>query len=115
MLTEEGLAFFHRKLVLFTKFRLQPFTVRKNLLIDVKSKRTDVIGWASVILNMLYLPLIAYRIKESGKIEGVVHSFLILISLVALALKLTILFYHSELVQVVNNILLLNPKLGNTN
>jgi len=114
MLTEEGFAFFHRTLSRIANLRLHPFTLRNGLLAEVESKRTHLIGWASIILNILYLPLVVYRIRESGRIEGMIHSFLILGTLAALTGKITILKYHSELIQIVNNVLLLNRKLGKT-
>jgi len=112
MLTEEKFSFFHRVLFLVTKLRLHPFTVRNDLLVDAESKGKRLIGWSCTILNILYLPFVASRIKESGKIEGVVLSCLFLASVAALILKMTILMYHSELIQVANNAVLLNGKLG---
>jgi len=112
MLSSEGLAFFHRILFLASKLKLHPFTLRGHLLVNAESKRTHLIGWATVVLNILYLPLLTVRIKEAGRIEGIIHSFLFNISVGGIISKMTILFYHSELIQVVNNVVLLNRKIG---
>jgi len=112
MLSREGLAFFHRILFFVSKLKLHPFTVRSNLLIVAESKRTHLIGWASIFLNILHLPLVIRLIKETGKIEGIIHSLLITVLVGSNTVKLTILLYHSELVQVANNVVVLSRKLG---
>jgi len=86
--------------------------VRSNLLIVAESKRTHLIGWTSVFLNILHLPLVTRRIKETGKIEGIIHSILITALVGSVTAKLTILLYHSELVQVANNVVVLSRKIG---
>jgi len=115
MLSREGLAFFHRILYLVTKLRLQPFALRNDVFVDTESKRTRLIGWTSVVLNILYVPLVIRRIMEDGKIEGVINSLLISFFAGSITVKMTILMYHSELIQIVNSVLLLGPKLGNMN
>ena len=49
---------------------------------------------------------------EAGQVEDIIHTFLFLGSIATPAFKLRILMYHAELIQVVNNIVLLNRKLG---
>jgi len=115
MLTEDGFAFFHRILFLVTKLRLHPLVVRNGLLFNAESKRTQLVGWASVVLNSLYLPLLIGRITIAGKIEGIIHSYVILCLVGGITLKMTILLYHSELIQVVNNVVQLHRKLGKSN
>jgi len=56
---------------------MHPFTVRNNLLIIAESKRTRQIGWTSTFINILHFPLVIRLIKETGKIEGIIHSLLI--------------------------------------
>jgi len=115
MLSREGLEFFHRILFLVTKLRLHPFTVRNFLLVDAESKRTHLIGWTTVVLNILYIPLVMARIKEAGKVEGVIHSLLLVFFVGCISSKLTILKYHSELIEVVRNVVLFGPKIGKNN
>jgi len=115
MLSTEGLAFLHRMLFLASKLKLHPFTLRKDLLVNAESKRTRLLGWTDVLLNILYVPLVIGRIKEAGKIEGIIHSFLILASGGSIAFKMTILLYHSELIQVGNNVVQLCRELGKMN
>jgi len=113
MLSSEGFAFFRRLLYLVTQLKLQPFALRNGLLVDAESKRRRLMGWTSVVLNILYVPLVIRRIMEDGKIEGVVHSLLIPFFVGSITLKMTILMYHSELIQVSNSVLLIGPKIGN--
>jgi len=115
MLSKEGLAFLHRMLFLVSKLKLHPFTVRNGLLVNAESNRTRLIGWASVLLNILYVPLVVCRIKEAGKIEGIIHSLLVILSGACIAFKMTILMYHSELIQVVNNVVQLCRETGKMN
>jgi len=115
MLTKEGFAFFHRILFVVTKLGLHPFTMRKDLLVDAESKRTHLVGWTTVLLYTLHVLLVIRGITIARKIEGIIDSFLILGLLSGIAAKITIQLYHSELIQVINNILLLNRKLGKTN
>jgi len=111
----EGFAFFHLILFLVSRLKLHPFTLRNDLLVISDFKRTQLIGWTSVFLNILHLPLVISRIKEAGKIEGTIHSYLILLVAGGITLKMTILLYHSELIQVANNIVLLNQKIAKNN
>jgi len=73
MLTEDGFAFFHRILFLVNKLRLHLFVVRNDLLFNAECKRTHLIGWTNVIMDILYFPLVIGRIEEAGKIEGITH------------------------------------------
>jgi len=115
MSTEETFAFFHRILFLVTKLRLHPFTLRDDLLVNVESRKTRLIGWTTVVLNILYFPVLVASIKGAGKIEGIIHSFLIAALLGCITAKMTIQIYHTELIQLANNLILLNRKLGKTN
>jgi len=112
MLTKEGFVFFHRILFLVTKLRLHPFALRNDLLVNVESKKTRLIGWTIVVLNILYLPLVVNRIEAAGTIEGIIHSIHILRLVSSITAKLTIQIYHSELIEVANNVVQLNRKLG---
>jgi len=113
MLSSEGFAFFRRLLYLVTQLKLQPFALRNGLLVDAESKRRRLIGWTSVVLNILHVSLVIRRIMEDGKIEGVIHSLLILFLAACISFKITILKYHSEFIQIGNSVLLLGPKIGN--
>jgi len=115
MLSNEGLAFLHRMLFLVSKLKLHPFTLRNGLLVNAETKRTCLIGWTSVLLNSLYVPLVIGRIKEAEKIEGIIHFFLPTIAGGTMAFKMIILANHSELVQVVNNVVQLCREIGETN
>jgi len=112
MLSRKGFAFFHRILSLVSRLGLHPFKVRNGLLINAESRKTHLIGWISVVLNILYVPLVASCIKEVAKVEGIIHSFLFILSVGGITTKMTLLLYHPELIQVVNNVVLLGRKIG---
>jgi len=68
----------------------------------------------SVLLNILYLLPVVARIKDAGKVEGIIQSLLILSIVGSIALKTTIQIYHTKLIQAANKVILLNQKLGKT-
>ena len=109
MLTHKEFAFFQRILQFVSKFNLHPFAWREGLLLDMESWRTRLIGRTAVMLHVFYTTFFVYRIfKATSQTEGIMHFFLILGSTAAGAYKMSILFFHSELINVVNNIVLLN-------
>jgi len=83
----EGLAFFHA--LSGYKFRLHPFSLQNEMYSVMLNPKG---GTKSVILNILHVPLVLSRIKDAGKIEGIIHSLIIFL-VGSITLKMTILLY----------------------